>query len=355
MLGGLILAFQAYTVINWVSGPYFVRVPQGPSELPTWMKIELILWQVLSIPAALALIYFFVVRPWRREGRVGVDGLIAIAAISVSWHDPISAYAQPWFTYNSYMVNFGSWVAGVPGMSAFHAPGAMVVEPIFFINSAYVYIFVGVAAFGAWVMRSVRARYPSIGNASLIGVCLLVVVVFDIILEGLIFLPLAVFEYPGGHWPLFFADEYHKYPLQEMITIVPVFTTAACLKFFLDDRGNSIADRGIDQIRGGSGKKLAMRLLATVAFLNMAMLLFYTVPNTVMSINQPAWPRDLQERSYLTNGVCGAGTDRSCPGPGTPIVRQGAPYLGPDGRMVIPPGTEPQPIIPFKHIGQAGS
>jgi hypothetical protein len=138
LAGGLILAFQAYVIINWVTGPYFRRVPQGPSQPPGWMRAELIGWQVLSIPAALGIIYWFLVRPWRRERRVGIDGLIAVAGVSLAFNDPISAWAQPWFTYNSYMINFGSWVAGMPGMSAYHAPGAMVQEPILFIFAAYV-------------------------------------------------------------------------------------------------------------------------------------------------------------------------------------------------------------------------
>lgn len=347
MAGVLILAFQAYVMMRWVTGPYFKSVPQGPSDPPTWMKVELTAWQTLSIPAALAIIGWFVVRPWRRERRIGIDGLIALAALSVSWHDPISAYTQPWFTYNSYMLNAGSWVAAVPGMSAFHKPGAMVHEPILFINSAYVYIFVGVAWFGATIMRRTRARWPRISSPALIGVCLLWVAAFDVILEGVIFLPLGVFEYPGGHWALFNADSYDKYPLQELITIVPVFTAAACLKFFVDDRGFSLAERGSDRLRLPARRTVLVRLLAVVAALNLAMLLFYTVPNIIMSANQPSWPKGLQERSYLTDYVCGAGTDRLCPGPSTPIIRNGGAYLGPDG-LVVPRGAAPSPVVPFR-------
>lgn len=349
VLGAVFLAFQVFTVMRWVSGPYFERVPQGPSEPPTWMKIELIAWQALSIPVALTLLYMFVIRPWRRDGRVGVDGLIAIAAISVAWHDPISAYAQPWFTYNSYMLNYGSWVAGIPGMPAFHAPGAMVQEPILFIYSAYVYIFVGASALGAWIMRTTRKKFPATSAPSLIAVCFGMMILFDIVLEGVIFLPLGVFEYPGGHVPLLFGDTYHKYPLQEMLTIVPVFTAAGCLKFFVGDRGSSFVEKGIEKFRGGPGRTFLLRLLAVTAFLNVAMAGFYTIPNTILSLNQPEWPRDLQERSYLTDYVCGDGTDRACPGPNTPIIRQGAPYLGTDGKLVVPPGAEPPQIYKFQH------
>jgi hypothetical protein len=345
--GAAILLFQAYVMINWVTGPYFKRVPAGPTPVPEWMHAELIAWQVLSIPAALGIIYWFFVRPWRRERRVGVDGLIAVAGLSLSFQDPISAWAQPWFTYNSSMLNFGSWVAGMPGMSAFHAPGAMVDEPVLFIFAAYVYIFVGVAALGSWFMRRVRARYPRISAPALIGVCLGFIALFDLVLEGIIFLPLGVFEYPGGHWALWGQHGYAKYPLEEMITIVPVFTAAACLRFFLNDRGQTVVERGLDEVSGSASRKLLLRVLATVAFVNVAMACFYTIPNTVLSVDQPSWPHGLQQRSYLTDGVCGAGTNRVCPGPTVPVVRNGGSYLGGHGRLITPALVAPVKIIPF--------
>ena len=348
LAGAAILGFQAYVMIDWVTGPYFKRVPAGPTPVPGWMHAELIAWQALSIPAALALIYLFFVRPWVKERRVGVDGLIAVAGVSLAFQDPISSWAQPWFTYNSSMLNFGSWVADMPGMSAFHAPGAMVDEPVLFVFAAYAYIFVAVAAFGSWIMRRTRKRYPRIPAPALICVCLGVMAVVDVVLEGMIFLRLGVFEYPGGHWALWGQHGYAKYPLEETITIAPVFTAAACLRFFLDDRGHTLVERGLDELHAPARRQLALRVLATVAFLNVAMALLYTLPNPALSINQPSWPRGLQQRSYLTDGVCGAGTDRVCPGPATPVVRSGGIYLGPNGRAVVPSGLAPPAIIPFK-------
>ena len=74
----------------------------------------------------------------------------------------------------------------------------------------------------------------------------------------------------------------------------------------------------------------------------------YFIPNTLMSLSQPSWPRDLQQRSYLTDFVCGAGTGgRLCPGPTTPIVRNGAAYAGSGGRLIVPAGVRMQTIVPF--------
>ena len=60
--GALMVAFIAFVLIRWVTGPFFEEVPSGPSDPPTYMKAALIAFQALCIPAALFCIYWFVVR-----------------------------------------------------------------------------------------------------------------------------------------------------------------------------------------------------------------------------------------------------------------------------------------------------
>ena len=40
-IGGAVLALQLYVWIRWITGPYFERVPAGPSDPPMYMKIPL--------------------------------------------------------------------------------------------------------------------------------------------------------------------------------------------------------------------------------------------------------------------------------------------------------------------------
>ena len=105
-----------------------------------------------------------------------------------------------------------------------------------------------------------------------------------------------MFEYPGGHWSLF-PSTYHKYPLQETFTIASVFTALACLRFFTDDKGRMWIERGIDRVKGGAGKKLALRGLAAIGMAQIVMFLGYNVPNTFLGAKVTAWPKDLQQRS----------------------------------------------------------
>jgi hypothetical protein len=345
-LGGVVVVFVAYVLIKWVSGPYFKHVPAGPTHVPGWMHVELVAWQVISWPAALFLLYRFVVRPWIRERSVGVDGILLIGFAVMWFQDPLSSSGNHWFVYNTSMVNFGSWANSVPGFAGWGHPGAMTSEPILFTPAAYIYIMLIAAAAGCASMRWARRRWPRITTAGLVAWCFGTMCVFDVVLEGLIWLPLGVFEYPGGHWSLF-PSTYHKYPLNEMLTIGAVFTAISCLRFFVDDKGRMWIERGIDKVRGGAGKKVALRGLAAIGAIQLIMFLGYNVPNTAIGFNSTAWPNDLQKRSYFTNGICGAGTNRLCPGPDVPNMRNGAAYIGANGTVVIPTGKTLPKIVPF--------
>jgi hypothetical protein len=352
--GALIMAFEAWVLIRWVTGPYFTRVPSGPSVPPTWMKVSLIAWQAASIPAALGLVLWFVVRPWVRERRLGGDALLVIAFCTMWFQDPVSSYGGHWFTYNSWMVNFGSWVNDIPGWMSYGRPGAMLSEPILFTPAAYVYIFVIVMLFGSWVMRKTRARFPRISNLSLILVCYAVMIAFDVVLEGVVWMPMGIFGYHGGAWALF-ADTYHKYPVSEGFSIGATFTIVACLRYFTNAKGQMLPERGADQVGGGQGRKALVRVLATIAAVQVAFFVTYNVPNFWVGLHSTAWPTDVQNRSYFTNGLCGAGTNRACPGPAVPLTRNdnsdpagsGSAYVGPNGQLVVPPHTIVPSEVPF--------
>jgi len=344
-LGALLLAFEAWIIIRWVTGPYFVRVEPGPTQPPTWMKVELILWQTLSIPAGLALIYWFIIRPWRREGRVGIDGILVAAFCTVAFQDPLSSYGGHWFAYNTWMFNRGSWVNSVPGWNSYGKPGAMLSEPLLFNPAGYIYGFVLAMVVGSAFMRMMRKRYPRIGNIPLIATCYAVMIVFDIILESIIWMPLGIFHYGGGHWAIF-PDHYFKYPINEGLTIGLVYTSVACLRFFVNDRGQSPVERGIDEIRGGQFKKFVIRALAMTAVVQGLMFVGYNVPNFWVGTHSAEWPKDIQDRSYFTSGLCGEGTNRACPGPSVPLDKPGSGHVDTNGQFV-PGDIAVPPVVPF--------
>ena len=98
-------------------------------------------------------------------------------------------------------------------------------------------------------MRKSKQLWPNLTSFWLVAVCFGAMCLFDVLLEGIIWLPMGVFEYPGGHWALF-PDTYHKYPLNETFTIGSVFTALAAMRYFTNDKGQMVIERGYDQLRG---------------------------------------------------------------------------------------------------------
>src|SRR5271156_2079741 len=77
-LGAALLAFQAFVLVRWISGPYFKSVDPGPTPLPGWMKAELTFWQIVLPIAGLVILYRLVIRPGgagRRQGPEAAKGV----------------------------------------------------------------------------------------------------------------------------------------------------------------------------------------------------------------------------------------------------------------------------------------
>ncbi|WP_205698829.1 spirocyclase AveC family protein [Conexibacter sp. SYSU D00693] len=355
LLGALLVAFMAYVWVSWIAGPYFERVPAGPSDAPGWMTTTFAAWQAGGLVAVVACYWFFVVRPWRRDGRPTTDGLLVIACSTLWFQDPLSSYFGHWFTYNAELVNFGSWVHEVPGWLAPGEPGAMVPEPILLIGPVYVYFIMVATLLGCAMMRAAKRRWPGIRPWGLMAVCFVGMCLVDLVAEGLVWLPLGFWEYPGGPG-LLFPSTYHKFPINEMLTIGSLFTAVCALRYFKDDRGHTLVERGLEQVRGGVGRQTVLRILAVTFAMHAIMFVTYNLPNAFVGAHSRPWPEDLQKRSYLTNGVCGDGTDRLCPGPGVPNARgNSAAYLDTQGRLVLPPGTELPRLVPFDRGAPGGT
>jgi Spirocyclase AveC-like len=353
LIGGIFLTIETYVLIRWVTGPYFHHVSTGPSTPPTWMKAVMISWQSVGIPVALGLVYWMLVRPWRRDGRITTDGLLLLAFFLVSWQDPLSDYFNQWFTYNAYLVNMGSWVRDVPGWLSFGAPGHMLVEPIVWMPFVYVLAFWLVTLFGCWTMRQAHRRWPQMGTLGLICCAFVTCMAFDVICEGLIIMPLGFYNYAGGHLALF-PNAYNRFPLHEAPIAGALWTGCAALRYFKDDTGLTVVERGMDKLRIGNARRNWMRFLAICGMVNVLYMLCYNLPNAFIGANSHALPRDLLSRSYFLDGTCGPGTDRACPGPGTPLSRGGtSPYLTLHGGLGLPKGYHAAPVVPFAS-GKAG-
>src|SRR6478609_9316127 len=114
-IGGALLVLQLYVWIRWITGPYFERVPSGPSDPPMYMKAFLTMNGVIVCVGLPIAIWWFIVRPWRRERRITLDGMLMVSMGLMFFQDPLLNYFNTWCTYNTWLWNRGSWSPYIPG------------------------------------------------------------------------------------------------------------------------------------------------------------------------------------------------------------------------------------------------
>ena len=348
-VGGLILAIQLFIWAKWITGPYFVRVPAGPSDPPLFMKTILVVWTTVICIGLPIGIYYFIIRHWRQERRITTDGMLLVSCGLLFFQDPLLNYFNTWSTYNTWMWNRGSWVKDIPGWVSYGEPGRMMAEPLLMNAPGYSYGVLLCTILGCWVMRRAKMRWPGISNLGLIGVLIVWTFFFDLIIEGLFLMPMGLFTYPGAIQSLSInAGTYYQWPLYEGLMWGGVQAGLCSLRYFTDDRGRTFVERGLERVQGGFLKQQMVRFLAIFAACSMFFFVCYNLPAQWLAMHADPWPEDIQKRSYFTMGICGEGTGRLCPHPALPIQGQNSAYIDPDGKVVFPEGVELPKIIPYE-------
>jgi len=347
--GGAILILQTYVVIRWLTGPYFERVPAGPSDPPLYMKIPLtanavVLW--VGLPFAL---WYFIIRPWRRERRITLDGMLLVSMGLMFFQDPILNYFNTWCTYNTWLFNRGSWAPYIPGWVSPEHPGRQVAEPLLTNVPGYAWGVLIITIAGCWIMRKIKSRWPNISNLRLILVTYAIAFVFDFVMEALVLLPIGLYTYPGAVQALSFnAGTYYQWPIYEGLMWGGVQAALCCLRYFTDDRGRTVVERGLDNVRGGFVKQQLTRFLAIFAGVSACFFILYNIPAVWLGMHADPWPEDHQKRSYFNGGICGDGTDIPCPNPALPIPTKHSGYINTDGELVLPEGVKIPAVVPFE-------
>lgn len=348
-IGGALLALQLYVWIRWITGPYFERVASGPDDPPMYMKVPLVANAVFAWIGLPFAVWWFIIRPWRRERRITLDGMLMVSMGLMFFQDPLLNYLNTWCTYNTWMPNRGSWSSNIPGWVSPEVPGHQVVEPLLTNVPGYSFGNLLIVMLGCWVMRRIKARWPDVGNAPLIALAFAFNILLDFVMEGLIFLPIGFYVYPGAIRAVSInAGTYYQWPIYEGLMWGGVLTALCCLRFFTDDRGRTVAERGLDHVRGGFAKAQLTRFLAIFAAVSACFFFFYNLPAQWIGMHADPWPVDVQKRSYLNGGICGDGTDQPCPNPVLPMPTKRSGYNNTDGKLVLPKGAELPTTVPFE-------
>jgi hypothetical protein len=340
VLGGAMLLGIAYILIRWITGPYFKAVPGGVTKVPQGQHIALLVIQIGGTAIAAACIYWFLIRPWRRNGAPTSEGLLAVCYGLLYIQDPVSIGGGYWFTYNSTMWNRGSWVPYLPLFNNPDGrPGHMLAEPVFGMGSGYVYFWILLVAVSLLGFKYMMRRFPRLGLPGALFVAYLIPVLGDVVLEGFIWMKTGFYAYPGAPGPHLFGGHASAYPILEGILIGFLISPYAVLRYYRDDKGYTIVERGIDKLNAGKNVKVLLRFLALLAVAQGIYFFCYNIWAYQIGVHQQAWPAAVQQRSYFLNGVCGTGTGKLCPASSMPNIRPHSAYIGPGGQVVVPPGV----------------
>src|SRR3546814_2331076 len=78
-----------------------------------------------------------------------------------------------------------------------------------------------------------------------------------------------LFAYPGAPYSLtLWAGKYYQFPIYENIFMNFNYLSIGLLRFYRDDKGESLAERGVSTMRLPEAAKTGLRFLALVGFCN---------------------------------------------------------------------------------------
>jgi Spirocyclase AveC-like len=331
VVGGAFLAVEAWVLVSWVASGDAKPTPTGPTPVPGWMGAALWVIQLIAAASFVFGLWNWVIKPWRATGHLTVDGTLFLVFLTLAWQDSFCNYAQIAFTYNSALVNLGAWNTHLP---TWVSPQANLVAEPLLILLGYAGLFFPLLKGLVWGMSQARVTWPNLGPARLIGGTFAVAVLVDIfVIDGPALLS-GVWAYPGGFSFALFPDTRLQLPLHEIFVVAAFLTSFATIRFFTNDRGETIAERGLDEVARPGWRRSTVRFLALAGAFNVVFVVTADLPYVFVSMNQRAWPAEVVSTSYLVDGICGPGTTYACPGPNVPIPRRDSAHVGPDGRLV---------------------
>jgi hypothetical protein len=347
-VGGAVLALQIYVWIRWIIGPYFTRVPTGPTEPPMYMKAFLTMNSVVVCVGLPIAVWWFIIRPWRRERRITLDGILLVCMGLMLFQDPLLNYFNTWCTYNTWLFNRGSWSSDVPGWVSPELPGHQVPEPLLVNAPGYAWGVLLITIGGCWVMRKIKSRWPNMSTLRLIMATYAFTFALDFVMEAGLMLPFGLYTYPGAIRAVSFgAGTYHQWPIYEGLMWGGVQASLCCLRFFTDDRGRTVVERGLDHVRGGFARQQLTRFLAIFGAVSASFFVFYILPAQWVAMHADPWPADHLKRSYFNGGICGDGTNVPCPDPALPIPTKRSGFIDTHGNLVLPDGAQLPQTVPF--------
>ena len=309
-IGAAFVALQVYVWGSWLlSGPEHISRFHDHHNANFWFAVFFqALFVVILVPT-----WILLARQCRRHRRFTLDAMLIVGMLSIWWQDPLYSWFRPGFLYSSNLVNIESWLPHVPLTQPPYAN--LMPEPVLWGFGAYGSIFVVQIIAMCWLMRRVRDRWwTSIGPLGMFFLVAGLGFVADAVFE-IPMLWTRIYAYPAA-WQRFaiFGGRPYQLPLFHLAAGALFFSSLAALRFWRNDRGETVVERGAEGISNPRRRTVA-RTLAIVGFVNVMSLAYY-VPVFIQIASTDAFPKGYER--WQVNGWCG---DQGqpygpCPAPG---------------------------------------
>jgi hypothetical protein len=335
------LTLYAITYLRWFTSGNVKPAPRGPTPIPTAHLVAVWVIEGACVLIAIAAVSWFIIRPWRRDGHMSRDGLfLMVWMMMFFFHDTLFNYSNSVWTYSAAFVNVGSYASSIPGWQS--ARAHFMAVPLLFGPGAYCVVFC-YTLIGARILRAARSRWPWMGNAGIVGCLFLVMLVEDVVFES-IMLHTGTMAYAGSiRWMTLFAGHFYQFPVYEALTLGGMQVAFGCVMFFQNDKGQLVAERGIEKLTTTAKRRQVWRFLAIFGLANCIFAVAYDIPWQFFALRTDDWPRAVLDKSYMTSGVCGIGTPYACPGARVPIPSgPHSAHATPSGKLVAPEGLPVQ-------------
>jgi Spirocyclase AveC-like len=309
--GAFWLVLMAAVWTAWVVSGDFAVNSIGRGQEPDWYLITVRCAEIgLGVIFTGWCVWHFVVKPKLRTGSFSFDGLFFIGCFLMVFQEPWMNWINLQFLYATTFVNFGFWGPEIPG---WYLPNAELIPMPLLYFAAYIWM----VGFGAWAgarfMRFQRRKNPALSNGRLIAQTFGVMVLVDLIGEG-IGTHAQLWNYPSVIPEVtLWAGTDHQFPLYEALIWPSTFILLSSMYYFRDDQGRTFMERGIDRIRFRSARmKTLARFAAIAGYCQLAILVTFNIPYQIIGLHTVPVPEVYLKRPWRMAGVCGPGTEYNC-------------------------------------------
>lgn len=269
-----VIAGQA--VVRWVfSDEQFSPAPIiGPDQMSDGRMVALRCFEALSTLVLVWFLWYCVVKPWRKNRRLSLDGKFVIGGLCALGADAFLNIHSYLFAWNGNNVDMGVWSSFMPFHN--HEASSRYAESVLWGPPMYVYFCAGVAIVACRYAVPLRERYPNMSNATLFSLVWLGEFAFDFVVENIAIRATHGYAYAQTYGPLTIWDgSVHQFPLYESIlvaTLGALFTWMR-MKAMEDPDGLSPVERGFERWR--PGMQPFVRTFAVIGFCCVSIVLVY--------------------------------------------------------------------------------